>query len=536
MQLLEKHFEIAISTTDGIQRLRELILKLAFQGKLVPHDDSNNSLNELISIQNLRSERERKNIKLLDNKILSQIKEPYPIPQNWIWSTLHLLGSFVNGDRGKNYPSRKDYVDNGIPFINAGHLHNGSVELNEMNYISEMSYEKLGGGKVQENDILYCLRGSLGKCAVVHNINKGAIASSLVIIRPLVTEYSTFLYYYLISPLGKEMIYKYDNGTAQPNLSSANIQKFIIPLPPLEEQKRIVAKIEELMGLCDLLEKQRESKNDLLSIINRSAINKLIKAENKISLEDATKFIYYKFEELYSTKSNLRGLKKAILDIGISGRFKIASIESKHKKQYPSIPKSEEPFKLPENWKWTALDNLGETQTGTTPPKNNPEYYGDHIPFLGPGDIKNFKINYSNSGLSELGVEKARFIPANSILMVCIGGSIGKMAINDRDVTCNQQINTITPYEGVSLKYLSVVLQSDYFQSMILSNAGGSATPIINKGKWISIPIPLPPIETQKEIADKIDKLLKLCNSLEESINQISKKQVQILNSVLANI
>src|SRR5690606_30291342 len=135
--------------------------------------------------------------------------------------------------------------------------------------------------------------------------------------------YSTFLYYYLISPLGKEMIYKYDNGTAQPNLSSANIQKFIIPLPPLEEQKRIVAKIEELMRLCDLLEKQRESKNDLLSIINRSAINKLIKAENKISLEDATKFIYYKFEELYSTESNLRALKKAILDIGISGRFKI---------------------------------------------------------------------------------------------------------------------------------------------------------------------------------------------------------------------
>src|SRR5690606_35121885 len=101
---------------------------------------------------------------------------------------------------------------------------------------------------------------------------------------------------------------------------------------------------------------------------------------------------------------------KAILNIGISGKFKNDYKSSEHKKKYSSIPKNEEPFKLPENWIWTRLDNLGVTQTGTTPPKKNPEYYGDYIPFLGPGDIKDFKINYSNAGLSELGIEKARFI------------------------------------------------------------------------------------------------------------------------------
>ncbi|WP_299398735.1 restriction endonuclease subunit S [uncultured Gelidibacter sp.] len=536
MELLEQHFQIALESPDGITKLRELVLKLAMSGKLANQPDNGDSTNDLLLELKVLKQNLTKKDFAPRNIAKSNFEESYSIPSNWVWTSLETLGIFINGDRGKNYPSKKDYVENGIPFINAGHLDNGIVQLREMNYISETSYDKLGGGKIEENDILYCLRGSLGKCAITRNIKKGAIASSLVIIRPLISDMSLFLYYYLISPLGKSMIYKYDNGTAQPNLSSANIQKFIIPLPPLEEQKRIVAKIEELLSLCNQLEKQRNSKNEILSKFNDSTLNKLIKADDESSFGKAANYLKDKFNELYSSESNVKSLKKAILNLGISGKFKIASNGSKHDKKYPTIPEKEEPFKLPTNWIWTRLDTLGETQTGTTPPKKNPEYYGDYIPFLGPGDIKDFKIDYSNNGLSELGKEKARFIPANSILMVCIGGSIGKMAINDRDVTCNQQVNTITPYEGVHLNYLSAVMQSDYFQTKILANAGGSATPIINKGKWISIPIPLPPLDIQIEISDKIEKLLSLCNSLENSIGQVSKKQVQILNSVLANI
>ena len=89
---------------------------------------------------------------------------------------------FINGDRGKNYPSSKDFVDKGIPFINAGHIQNNDISFENMNYISKEKFNKLGSGKVKKNDILYCLRGSLGKNAIV-NIEEGAIASSLVILR-----------------------------------------------------------------------------------------------------------------------------------------------------------------------------------------------------------------------------------------------------------------------------------------------------------------------------------------------------------------
>lgn len=534
MKLLEKHFEIAINTPDGISRLRALILKLAAQGKLVSQDITEEPAREIL-----------KKIKSLnDFESINLNNIPFDKPDGWEWVRLGEIHKFLNGFAFKSN-TYTSFSDNQI--IRLGNVKNDGLilEKNEAFIPDNIANDKKDY-LLRENDILITMTGTKDKKDYCFTtiVNKTDISSKKLFLNQRVGCLRFYeninpqlLNYFLKTDLILNPLFNSSTGTAnQANIGVKAIKEIIIPLPPLEEQKRIVEKIEQLMSLCDKLEKQRDSKNDILSKINSSAINKLIAAEDEISIEEAAAFINVRFDELYSTESNLESLKKAILNIGISGKFKIASFGSKHDKKYPTIPEKEEPFKLPTNWIWTRLDNLGETQTGTTPPKKNPEYYGDYIPFLGPGDIKDFKIDYTNNGLSVLGLEKARFIASNSILMVCIGGSIGKMAINDRDVTCNQQVNTITPYDGVHLKYLSAVLQSDYFQTKVLANAGGSATPIINKGKWISIPIPLPSIDIQIEISDKIEKLLSLCNSLESSISQTSKKQVQILNSVLANI
>ena len=104
---------------------------------------------------------------------------------HFVLEPLGELAQFVNGDRGKNYPSKSDFVDTGIPFINAGHLKSGEVDFSEMNYIHADKFRKLGSGKTQNNDLLYCLRGSLGKTAIVNYTDNSAIASSLVIRRSL---------------------------------------------------------------------------------------------------------------------------------------------------------------------------------------------------------------------------------------------------------------------------------------------------------------------------------------------------------------
>ncbi len=165
----------------------------------------------------------------------------------WGWRTEKLgnICQFENGDRGKNYPGRKSCVNKGVPFINAGHLTDQGIDFDSMNFIPEEKFNLLSQGKTKEGDLLFCLRGSLGKYSIVKGIEKGAIASSLVIVRPGSKLDKHFLALYFGGSPCREMIEKYGNGAAQPNLSVKSLKQFEIPLPPLYEQKRIVAILDE---------------------------------------------------------------------------------------------------------------------------------------------------------------------------------------------------------------------------------------------------------------------------------------------------
>ena len=143
----------------------------------------------------------------------------------------------------------------GIPFISAINLDGTTVIDDEkLLCLTDEQYDKLGSGKLEQGDVVLCIRGSIGKHGR-YPFEKGAIASSLVIVRPyLLDEYFIeFFMIYLDSFLFISEVKKYDNGTAQPNLSATNLGKFLIPLPPLAEQKRIVEKIEEILPLCERL-------------------------------------------------------------------------------------------------------------------------------------------------------------------------------------------------------------------------------------------------------------------------------------------
>ena len=168
------------------------------------------------------------------------------------------LCRFINGDRGKNYPSQAEISSDGdVPFINAGHLVDGKLDFSDMNYISEEKYNQLNSGKIQENDVLYCLRGSLGKKAIIKGISKGAIASSLVIIRPdarLIN--SDYLFYALESPTVQEQMMQANNGSSQPNLSAKSVSDYTFNLPTINKQCEIVLKLAKVNDLISLRKEQ----------------------------------------------------------------------------------------------------------------------------------------------------------------------------------------------------------------------------------------------------------------------------------------
>ena len=193
----------------------------------------------------------------------------------------------------------------------------------------------------------------------------------------------------------------------------------------------------------------------------------------------------------------------------------------KKDKPLPPITEDEIPFSIPPTWKWVRLGNLGYTQTGTTPPRNHAEYYGEDYPFIKPADIdENGNVNFPKEYLSSKGIQYGRFIKKQSILMICIG-SIGRAGIVNFDCSCNQQINVLTPYLACT-KYLLYAMSSNNFQMQALSNTSQTTLPILNKSKWDNLILPLPSLEEQKRIVAKIEELEPLINQYDQAEQELS--------------
>lgn len=162
------------------------------------------------------------------------------------------LFTFHNGDRGASYPSRDEFVSEGVPFINAGHLANGAIDYSEMNYISDEKFAEMGGAKLHTGDLLFCLRGSLGKLGVFSGQNSGALASSLVALRRRSPSTSVSYFAYLLqSSRARDAIDLAQTGTAQPNLSVDQLAQFRFAVPDPAAQRSIAARIAEVSESMD---------------------------------------------------------------------------------------------------------------------------------------------------------------------------------------------------------------------------------------------------------------------------------------------
>lgn len=263
------------------QQLRQKVLDLAIHGKLVKQDKNDEPA--AVLLERIKKDEKGK----ISKSSKDPIKEPFEIPSNWCWCRFCDIAIFINGDRSKNYPNKREYVLKGIPWINAGHIKkDNTLNKETMNYITLEKYNSLSGGKIQIGDIVYCLRGTIGKFACVETFAQGAIASSLMIIRMIDPHLRDYIKAYLKSSVAFHQLQKFDNGTAQPNLSAKDVAKYLIPLPPLSEQHRIVAEIEKWMRLINVIEENQAGLNDNIEkakakILDLAVHGKLVEKEGK---------------------------------------------------------------------------------------------------------------------------------------------------------------------------------------------------------------------------------------------------------------
>jgi len=542
----------------GIAKLRELILELAVRGQLVPQDESDEPASVLL--ERIAAERERL---VKKPKVLPEIVEddiPFSTPNGWSWKRLGEVCILENGDRSKNYPNKSLLVDTGIPFVNAGHLQNGRVNKSDMTFITQERFEMLRAGKFADGDILYCLRGSLGKSALVEGFEQGAIASSLVIVKLFAGLDNLYILDYFDAPLSLMMIRKYDNGTAQPNLSAADLGKFLVPIPPEAEQKRIVAKVDELMALCDALEREQDSSIAAHEVLVESLLAALTNAADKGEFKQAWARVAEHFDTLFTTERSVDQLKQTILQLAVMGKLveqdptdepagvlleRIAAEkerlvkEKKIKKQkvLPEIGEEEKVFELPVGWEWCRLGDFTLTGTGATPSRAIPEYYypAEHA-WVTSGETAQDVVYEVGEKISSKAVDETNvtIYPVGTLVVAMYGqgktrGQVTELAIA---AGTNQACAAIQLVEEAVAhrKYIKLFFQKSYDEIRKLS--AGGAQPNLNLGKVSNTVVPVPPLDEQKRIVELVYQLMAFCDQLQIRIGKAQSTQIQIASTL----
>ena len=256
--IAENHLT-ALNTTFP-EALKKSILQEAVQGKLVPQNPDDEPASVLL--ERIRAEKQEliKQGKIKQNKnesvIITRDKIPYEIPDSWVWCKLSDLAILENGDRSSKYPVEADYVEIGIPFFGAKDIDGDMMSFQNVRFISQQKYDELGNGKLVDGDIICLLRGSVGKTAKFEaneQFDTGFICAQMLIIRLLDKSLFGYISSYFKSPDYTNYVESKVTGTAVRQMPAKEMGNLLIPLPPLAEQHRIVAKIEEIMPMIERL-------------------------------------------------------------------------------------------------------------------------------------------------------------------------------------------------------------------------------------------------------------------------------------------
>ena len=435
---------------------------------------------------------------------LSSIKEdeiPFEIPKNWRWERLGNLGetadtlSFSDGPFGSNLKTQHYILEPEVRIIQLSNIgENGWVDEN-VKYTSFSHLKTISRCEVKAGDFAIAKMMPAGRPVIIPNLGtKIVLGSDAVKFVPNKVLNKKYLYYCLKSPMFLKQVYSEVHGITRVRTSLNKLKTYLIPIPPIEEQQRIVDRISEIFDKLDKISpievELRELKNNFpndmkKSILNEAFIGNLV--NNNLESDDV-----FKLEEI---------------------------IKSNNKKYIPINSDV-----LPPTWKFFKFGDLFEIINGFTPLRSNEEFWNKkEIPWFTVDDInaQGRVINYTNQFITKkaLGKNSKRLLPADTILLCCTA-SVGEYAITKIPLTTNQQFNGLIVKEELKEFILPMYLYEfvKTLKTKLLSKSGKTTFSFLSTKKLAEFEIPIPPIEEQQRIIDKIESLLPLCDDIETLI------------------
>jgi type I restriction enzyme S subunit len=329
-----------------------------------------------------------------------------------------------------------------------------------------------------------------------------------------------FIRYYVL--LSRKYLEEHASGTTFKELSGSALGDLLFPVPPLDVQHRIVARIDELFTDIDDGEAALARARDDLATWRKALLKSAVTGELTASWRAANP----------PTQTGTDLLARIL-----SGRLARWTAEPKNKgKRYkdPAPFSGPVPRELPTGWVWASVEQIGDVITGNTPPANDRQAYNGDVPFFTPGDLDaGFALDGTRRTLGPSGLARSREVPPRSVLVTCIGATVGKVGFNAKAGATNQQINTIIPAEAGMAEFLFHYFDGPGRQ-LVVERASSTTMPIINKGDFSRLPVPVPPLAEAMEISRTVKAMVSEAEIGRVEMTSIASLTATLRQSVLA--
>jgi len=489
------------------RELKNSILFLAVNGRIVSQDSADEPAVHLVDAIRRKQKQLLSDGVIKREKFNSEIDLENDLPEGWCCAKLGELTTVVTKQTGFDYsktikPNLSETKLPGmIPMVQTKNFKGKQFVFDTDYYIPESIAKEFPKILLDSKCMLLSIVGaSIGNIGIYPGQPLAMIGGAICKVTLVDDRLYDYLYYFLQSPLGQQEIKKNLKATAQGTITVQDVREITIKIPPLAEQKRIVAKIEELLPLIERYEKAWSRLEDFnkrfpgdmqKSILQMAIQGKLVEQRP----EEGTGEALYK---------QIQTEKQALIKAG----------KIKKEKPLPEIVEDEVPFEIPESWKWVRVGNIGSWSAGATPSRTNPEYYGGPIPWLKTGDLNDDVVTVVPEFITQVALEKTsvRLNPVGSVLMAMYGATIGKLGIAGIQLTTNQACCACIPFTGIYNWYLFYFLMA--MRTAFIKMGEGGAQPNISKEKIVSSLLPLPPLAEQKRIVARLEELLPLCERL----------------------
>lgn len=510
---LSEHLPLLASAPDGIKKLRQLVLQLAIEGRITDSDKS-----------------------------------------DWTQTTLGDVGDWGSG--GTPLKAHTDYYGGTIPWLVIGDLNDGLVTVAET-HITEKGLANSSAKRVPVGTLLIAMYGSIGKLGIagIECATNQAIAYCKV--NSAIAE-CRFLFYFLRAI--RSQLLSSGQGLAQQNISQKLLKATPIQLPPLAEQLRIVAKVDELIALCDRLESEQSDGESAHAQLVDSLLGTLRQSTDAEEVASNWQRIAEHFDTLLTTEGSIDALKQTVLQLAVAGKLveqhssdepaaellkRIACVAIGPSTKNSKAPKSRHPsifengpYTLPDGWVWTNIESISNVGTGATPSRINPAYFNPpEIPWVTSGETREPFISVTAEMVSSLALKETNLTvyPVGTLIVAMYGqgktrGQIAELVI---EAATNQACAAIVPaVSDIAMrKYIKVYFLKIYDE--IREEAAGGAQPNLNVGKIKSTLISLPPLAEQHRIVAKVDELMAICDRMKDGLREARGQQSRLADTLI---